>query len=171
MTADARATVTTEPLLPPGSMTATADSENRSSGPGEGPVSNVLDGDPATIWHTDYTGSAAPYPHWVKLELGGPADVDGFGYLNRQSGGPNGRVAGYEVAVSDDGTHWATVAEGTLKDVPQTQRITFDRVRASHVRFTALNALNGQPFAAAAEMRVYGTALDPPPGERPADRP
>ncbi|MEW1602043.1 endo-alpha-N-acetylgalactosaminidase family protein [Streptomyces sp. NPDC093808] len=175
VTADARATVTTEPLLPPGSMTATADSENRSSGPGEGPVSNVLDGDPATIWHTDYTGSAAPYPHWVTLGLGGPADVDGFGYLNRQSGGPNGRVAGYEVAVSDDGTHWTTVAKGSLKDVPQTQRITFGRVRASHVRFTALNALNGQPFAAAAEMRVYGTALNPPtghpPGERPAGRP
>ncbi|MBD0421863.1 discoidin domain-containing protein [Streptomyces sp. TRM S81-3] len=174
VSADARAAVATEPVLSPGSMTATADSENRSSGPGEGPVSNVLDGDAGTIWHTDYTDSQAPYPHWVTLKLGGAADVDGFGYLNRQSGGQNGRVAGYEVAVSDDGTTWTTVARGTLKDAPQMQRISFDRVRASHVRFTALNALNGQPFAAAAEMRVYGTPVDLPtgypPGERPADR-
>ncbi|GJF25689.1 endo-alpha-N-acetylgalactosaminidase family protein [Streptomyces sp. HO565] len=174
VSADARAAVTTEPLLSPGSMTATADSENGSSGDGEGPVSNVLDGDPGTIWHTDYTGTPAPYPHWVTLELGGAADVDGFGYLNRQSGGQNGRVGGYEVAVSQDGTTWKTVAKGTLTDVPQMQRVSFDRVRASHVRFTALNALNGQPFAAAAEMRVYGTPVDLPtgypPGERPADR-
>ncbi|MDU0251981.1 discoidin domain-containing protein [Streptomyces sp. PU10] len=173
VSADARAAVSDEPVLSPGSMTATADSENTSSGAGEGPVSNVLDGDAGTIWHTDYTASRAPYPHWVTLRLGGAADVDGFGYLGRQSGGPNGRVADYEVAVSDDGKDWTTVAGGTLKDVPQTQRVSFDRVRASYVRFTALNALNKQPFAAAAEMRVYGVPVDLPtgypPGERPAD--
>ncbi|WP_405192046.1 endo-alpha-N-acetylgalactosaminidase family protein [Streptomyces anthocyanicus] len=169
----ARAAVTDEPVLAPASTTATADSENTSSGAAEGPVSNVLDGDAGTIWHTDYTTSQAPYPHWVTLKLGGAADVDGFGYLGRQSGGPNGRVADYEVAVSDDGEAWTTVATGTLKDVPQTQRVSFDRVRASYVRFTALDALNGQPYAAAAEMRVYGVPVDLPtgypPGERPAD--
>lgn len=169
----ARAAVTDEPVLAPASTTATADSENTSSGASEGPVSNVLDGDAGTIWHTDYTTSQAPYPHWVTLKLGGAADVDGFGYLGRQSGGPNGRVADYEVAVSDDGEAWTTVATGTLKDVPRTQRVSFDRVRASYVRFTALDALNGQPYAAAAEMRVYGVPVDLPtgypPGERPAD--
>ncbi|MFK0068745.1 endo-alpha-N-acetylgalactosaminidase family protein [Streptomyces sp. NPDC091046] len=173
VTSDARAAVTAEPVIAPGSTTATADSENASSGAAEGPVTNVLDGDPGTIWHTDYTASQAPYPHWVTLKLGGAADIDGFGYLGRQSGGQNGRVAGYEVAVSDDGQTWTTVARGTLKDVPQTQRVSFDRVRASYVRFTALNALNGQPYAAAAEMRVYGVPVDLPtgypPGERPAD--
>ncbi|GGP87756.1 endo-alpha-N-acetylgalactosaminidase family protein [Streptosporangium pseudovulgare] len=169
--ADARATVATTPVLAPSSMTATADSENLSSGPAEGPVSNVLDGEPGTIWHTDYTDSNAPYPHWVTLRLGGEAEVNGFGYLGRQSGGQNGRVAGYEIAVSDDGTNWKTVAKGTLVDSPQTQKVSFDPVRASHVRFTALNALNGQPFAAAAEMRVYGTPADLPTGYPPADRP
>ncbi|MGC0413109.1 hypothetical protein RKD31_006352 [Streptomyces sp. SAI-163] len=170
---EARAAVTAEPVLAPGSITATADSENGSSGAGEGPVSNVLDGDAGTIWHTDYTASQAPYPHWVTLRLGGAADIDGFGYLGRQSGGQNGRVAGYEVAVSDDGEDWTTVARGTLKDFPQIQRVSFDRVRASYVRFTALDALNGQPYAAAAELRVYGVPVDLPtgypPGERPAD--
>ncbi|MFF4792724.1 endo-alpha-N-acetylgalactosaminidase family protein [Streptomyces sp. NPDC001276] len=171
VSADARAAVSTVPVLSPGSMTATADSENLSSGPAEGPVSNVLDGDPGTIWHTDYSHGNAPYPHWVTLKPAGPADVNGFGYLDRQSGGQNGRVAGYEVAVSDDGRTWSTVARGTLVDSPQMQRISFPSVRASYVRFTALNALNGQPFAAAAEMRVYGTPVDLPTGYPPADRP
>nr|WP_237518745.1 discoidin domain-containing protein [Streptomyces sp. SID5910] len=105
------------------------------------------------------------------MKLGGAADVDGLGCPNRQNGGQNGRVGGYEVAVSDDCTTWRTVATGTLKDVPQTQRVSFDRVRASYVRFTALNALNGQPFAAAAEMRVYGTPVDLPTGYPPGERP
>ncbi|WP_217166099.1 endo-alpha-N-acetylgalactosaminidase family protein [Streptomyces sp. AC512_CC834] len=170
---DGGAALTDEPVLAPGSMTATADSENTSSGAAEGPVSNVLDGDAGTIWHTDYTASQAPYPHWVTLKLGGAADIDGFGYLGRQSGGQNGRVGDYEVAVSDDGKDWTTVASGTLKDVTQTQRVSFDQVRASYVRFTALDALNKQPYAAAAEMRVYGVPVNLPtgypPGERPAD--
>ncbi|MFE5256857.1 endo-alpha-N-acetylgalactosaminidase family protein [Streptomyces coelicoflavus] len=171
VSADGGAALTDEPVLAPGSMTATADSENTSSGAAEGPVSNVLDGDAGTIWHTDYTASQAPYPHWVTLELGGAADVDGFGYLGRQNGGQNGRVGDYEVAVSDDGKDWTTVARGTLKDVPQTQRVSFDRVRTSYVRFTALDALNGQPYAAAAEMRVYGVPVDLPTGYPPGERP
>jgi endo-alpha-N-acetylgalactosaminidase len=165
--ANAAATVAARPLLSPGSMTATADSENLSSGPAEGPVGNVLDGDPGTIWHTDYTEQEAPYPHWVVLRLGGPADVDGFSYLDRRSGGPNGRVGGYEIAVSDDGTTWTTVARGTLVDSPDPQEIDFPTVRASSVRFTALNALNGLPFAAAAEMRVLGGYADAPTGYPP----
>ncbi|MFF7154494.1 endo-alpha-N-acetylgalactosaminidase family protein [Streptomyces sp. NPDC008139] len=171
VSADAKATVATRALLSPSSMTATADSENLSSGAAEGPVSNVLDGDPGTIWHTDYTNSEAPYPHWVTLKLGGPADLDGFGYLDRQTGGQNGRVAGYEVAVSDNGTTWTTVARGTLVDSPSTQVIAFDRVRASYVRFTALSALNGLPFAAAAEMRAYGSYADTPVGYPPDPAP
>jgi endo-alpha-N-acetylgalactosaminidase len=167
VSAAAKVTVATRPLLPPASMTATADSENGSSGPAEGPVANVLDGDPGTIWHTDYTDSDAPYPHWVTLRLGGPAEVDGFGYLDRQSGGPNGRVAGCEIAVSDDGSTWTTVAHGTLVDSPQMQTVDFPSVRASYVRFTALGALNGQPFAAAAEMRAYGSYADAPVGYPP----
>ncbi|MEW2293004.1 endo-alpha-N-acetylgalactosaminidase family protein [Streptomyces sp. NPDC006743] len=170
VSAPARAAVASVPVLSPGSMRASADSENLSSGAAEGPVSNVLDGDPDTIWHTDYTESEAPYPHWVTLRLGGPADVNGLGYLDRQSGGQNGRVAGYEVAVSDDGSTWTTVAAGSLVDSPQMQRVSFPSVRASYVRFTALNALNGRPFAAAAEMRVYGTVADPPTGYPPAGR-
>ncbi|MFE7313424.1 endo-alpha-N-acetylgalactosaminidase family protein [Streptomyces sp. NPDC057555] len=171
VSADSRATVADVPVLPPGSMKATADSENGSSGPDEGPVSNVLDGDPSTVWHTDYTNSNAPYPHWVTLDLGGKAQVNGFGYLGRQSGGPNGRVKDYEISVSDNGTDWRSVAKGSLVDAPQTQRISFDPVSASYVRFTALNALNGQPFAAAAEMRVYGTPADLPTGYPPGERP
>ncbi|MFC0602609.1 hypothetical protein [Streptomyces palmae] len=42
---------------------------------------------------------------------------------------------------------------------------------ASYVKFTALNALNGQAFAAAAGMRVYGTPADLPTGYPPGERP
>lgn len=153
------ATVSERAMLSPGSMTATADSENLSSGPGEGPVGNVLDGNPSTIWHTDYTNSQAPYPHEVTFALTGESEIDGFGYLDRPSG-PNGKVKDYTVSVSDTGTDgsWTQVASGTLVDSPSMQSANFDSVTANFVKFTAKNALNGNPFASAAEMRIYGTS-------------
>jgi endo-alpha-N-acetylgalactosaminidase len=151
-------------------MTATADSENATSGSAEGPASNVLDGDAGTIWHTQYDPTITQYPHWLTLDLKGTATVSGFGYLDRQSGGQNGRVKDYTVSVSANGTDWTPVAAGSLVDSPSMQVISFPPVSASYVKFTALTALNGQPFAAAAEMRVYGTSSNTPTGVAPGTR-
>ncbi|MCI9889527.1 discoidin domain-containing protein [Micrococcales bacterium 31B] len=163
------ASVSDRATLLPSLMKATADSEN--PGGAEGPVANVLDSNPGTIWHTDYTNATDPYPHWVMLDLGAEATVDGFGFLGRQSGGPNGRVKDYVVEVSADGETWREVARGSLVDSPDLQAIDFGSVKATHVRFTALSALNGQPFAAAAEMRVFGQGGEPVRGFEPSPRP
>jgi endo-alpha-N-acetylgalactosaminidase len=171
VTADALLNVSSTAVLAPNGMSATADSENTTSGSAEGPVSNVLDGDPGTIWHTQYDPTTTNYPHWVTLDLKGSATVSGFGYLDRQSGGQNGRVKDYTVSVSTDGTNWTQVASGSLIDSPNMQVVSFPAVTASYVRFTALNALNGLPYAAAAEMRVYGTPSTEPTGVDPAPRP
>ena len=165
--------VATRAMVPTGSMTATADSQEQYAGPSEGPVENVLDGDLGTIWHTQYNPTVTPYPHWVQLDLHGTYTVDGFGYQDRQSGGPNGRVKDYKVFVSTDGATWTQVASGSLVDQPAMQVVDFSPVQAKYVKFEAENALNGQPFAAAAEMRVYGSssasASGYPPAPRPAD--
>lgn len=170
VTADALLNVASRPVLAPDSMTATADSENATSGSAEGPASNVLDGDAGTIWHTQYDPTITQYPHWLTLDLKGTATVSGFGYLDRQSGGQNGRVKDYTVSVSANGTDWTQVAAGSLVDSPSMQVISFPPVSASYVKFTALTALNGQPFAAAAEMRVYGTSSNTPTGVAPGTR-
>ncbi len=164
--------VTKRAVVPPASITATADSENSSP---ERPVTNVLDGDPGTLWHTNYTGSIADYPHWVTFKLDGTSTLDGFGYQDRQSGGDNGKVKDYTVSVSRDGKTWTEVASGTLKDASDMQVIDFDPVQAKYVKFTATNALNGLQYASAAEMRAYGTTANVPtgyaPGKRGADKP
>jgi endo-alpha-N-acetylgalactosaminidase len=164
-------TVASRAMVPTGAMTATADSQEQYAGPSEGPVANVLDGDLSTIWHTQYNPTVTAYPHWVQLDLHGTYTVDGFGYQDRQSGGPNGRVKDYKVFVSQDGTTWTQVAAGSLVDQPAVQVVDFTPVEAKFVKFEAENALNGQPFAAAAEMRVYGSSSASASGYPPAPRP
>lgn len=168
---DSNLSVSSRAMVPTSGMKAGADSENLDSGPAEGPAANVLDGDLGTIWHSQYDPTITNYPHWVRLDLGGEYTVSGFGYQGRQSGGQNGKVKGYTVLTSGDGTTWTQVATGNLVDTTAMQDITFPAVAAKFVKFQADSAINGQPFAAAAEMRVYGTGGTTATGFDPALRP
>ncbi|RAN78113.1 hypothetical protein B5P43_17575 [Bacillus sp. SRB_336] len=168
---DSNLAVGSKAMVPTSSMTASADSANLTSGPAEGPAANVLDGDGGTIWHTQYDPTVTNYPHWLQLDLDGQYTVNGFGYQGRQSGGQNGKVKDYTIFTSMDGSAWTQVAAGSLVDATAMQNITFPAVAAKFVKFQANNALNGQPFAAAAEMRVYGTGGTALAGFDPAPRP
>ncbi len=97
VSADAWASVTGEPVLSPGSMSATADSENGSSGSGEGPVANVLDGDAGTIWHTDYTASQGRTARRRPMtgRAGGPLPAGAGRLRTRWRGGGQSNVSTY----------------------------------------------------------------------------
>ena len=65
---------------------------------------NVLDGNPATFWHTRLDGSD-PKPHHITIRLGRLSVVSGLRYLPRQSGA-NGTIRKWAVFVSEDGVYF-----------------------------------------------------------------
>jgi galactose oxidase len=148
-------TPTTAPpptLAPRSQWTATADSQETV---GEnGAVANVLDGDPATIWHTGWSSGNAPLPHWVVLDTKTARSITAVAVTARPlSTGPNGRIGQYRVEVSSDGTAWITTATGTLGDYGGTQTIAFPAVVGRYLRLTALTeAGNRGPWTSAAEI-------------------
>src|SRR5687768_535452 len=86
-----------EPLPRP-DWTATASSASAGS-----PVSNVLDGNPNTIWHSAWEGMPAPLPHTVTIDMKAVRDISGLRYLPRQDGNPNGRIGQFSISTSRDG--------------------------------------------------------------------
>ena len=83
--------------------TASADSAETA---GEnGAAANVLDGDAATIWHTQWQGATPPLPHWIVIDMHRSAEVTGLRYLPR-SNSPNGTIGRYRVFLSADGVNW-----------------------------------------------------------------
>lgn len=163
-------------MVPLDKLKVTTDSQQSTSG-AEGPVSNVLDEDASTIWHSRYDTSSSPYPHWAVFEISEAYEITGLGFQGRQAGGANGRIKDYKLYVSTNGVDWGTaVASGALKDVPEMQILSIpkgDKVR--FVKFEALNAHNGLGYAAAAEMRLYGSngsepVVTPPVGFEPGER-
>ena len=102
-----------------------------------GPAGNVLDGSAATIWHSSSSPSPGPLPHTITIDTKETQSIAGFRYLPR-SDVPNGRIGGFEIRVSTNGTTWgAPVAHGTWADTSAEKSVTFAAVPARYVRLTA----------------------------------
>jgi len=117
--------------------------------------SNAIDGNPSTIWHTEWEGNAPKYPHQITIELQEQTEIKGLTYLPRQDMS-NGWIAEYEVYVSTDGKNWGdSVAAGNVQKGRNKKKIAFRQTHeAKFIRFVALSGFDGQIFASVAELDV-----------------
>jgi glucose/arabinose dehydrogenase/PKD repeat protein len=118
-------------------------------------ATNVLDGNLGTIWHTRFsTATDPPHPHEIQLDLAASYAVTNLYYRPRQDH-PNGRIARYEVYVSNDPNAWGTaVATGTFPNASAEQMVSFPAKTGRYVRLRALSEVNGGPWTSAAELNV-----------------
>lgn len=132
---------------------AACDSEQA---PGEA-AAHAIDENPDTIWHSRWSPDAPAHPHFLAIDLGAPTAIRAATYLPRRDG-TNGRVTRCTVAVSDDGVAWRQVAEATFADAASSaeeRTIPFGEVVvARYLKFTALAAVDGRPWASAAEVGI-----------------
>lgn len=118
------------------------------------PAEHMIDGDPATFWHTAEAVTVAKYPHWADFDMQMSSTIIGLEYLPRQ-GHPNGRIKGYSVSISDDGKVWREIHRGEFATGEERQRVRFSqRYTARYLRLTALSSHNGSDAAAIAELSV-----------------
>ncbi len=135
-------------------------------------AAHAIDGDPATLWHSRYSGpTTAGYPHELVVDMGGETDVAGLVYLARQTGGANGTVKRFAFFLSADGAEWGEpAAEGEFAAVGrgEANRVVLPAAcRARFLKFVARSEIAGQDFGSAAEIGV----LLPRAGAGPAFRP
>ncbi|GAA2977563.1 hypothetical protein GCM10010483_22100 [Actinokineospora diospyrosa] len=152
--ANAEALIPTATELPRDGWEATASTEETSGENGR--ASNVLDGDPGTFWHSQWT-TAVPLPQSITIDTRATQRVSGVVYTPRPGGG-NGTIGRYEIRLSLDGTTWGTpVAAGTAADDPTVKTFSFAVSGARFVQLTALTeAGNRGSWASAAEIGILG---------------
>ncbi|GAA1558958.1 discoidin domain-containing protein [Streptomyces globosus] len=143
------------PVLDRAGWTAAASDEETAGENGR--AANVLDGNAATIWHSRWSGTPAPLPHGITVDMHRTAVVSGLVYRPRGDGG-NGRVGEYAVSLSADGRDWGSpVATGTLADDGGAKTLGFAPQGARFVRLTALTEAGGRgPWTSAAEIDLLG---------------
>jgi galactose oxidase len=127
-------------------------------------VSNVLDGNPGTMWHSRWEGTPAPLPHTVTIDMQAVRDISGLRYLPRQDGNPNGRIGRFSIATSLDGAAWsAPVSAGTWADTAAEKTAAFQPLSARYVRLTAMTEAGGRgPWSSAAEIVLLRGQVAPP---------
>ncbi|MEU9145466.1 discoidin domain-containing protein [Streptomyces sp. NPDC048349] len=153
--APANAMEPTAPVLDRTGWTATASDEE--TGGENGRAANVLDGNTATIWHSTWTGTPAPLPHTITLDMQRTTVVSALVYHPRTNSA-NGRVGEYSISVSTDGRGWGSpVATGTLADDAGAKTLGFAPQGARFVRLTAFTEAGGRgPWTSAAEINLLG---------------
>lgn len=120
---------------------------------------NVFDGDPATIWHTEWKSKKVPYPHEVQIDMGDTLLINGFVYWPRPET-QTGRVKQYEFFTSTDKLTWSgPVAKGKLANADTPEIIKFDPVKARYIRFVAVSGHLDRPACAFAELAVLDAAV------------
>jgi hypothetical protein len=135
-----------------GAKVVHVDSEDRANGNG---AANVLDGDPATFWHTRWQPQHDPMPHELVIDLGRAVTLVGITYLPRQDQA-NGRLADVEIFGSEDSNRWGgPVASARWRNASELETVRFPTpITARYLRLVAKSEVNGNPFAAMAELDV-----------------
>lgn len=140
-------------LIPQSQMTATATSWHSGYEP-----SKAIDGDPNTMWHSEWSPYQA-LPQAITLNLGGTYNVSGLQYQPRiDSGGgsSNGIITSYNIYVSTDGKTFEKVASGTWALDKTQKAASFTASGIRYVRLEAVQGYNG--YASAAEINIIGAA-------------
>jgi len=116
---------------------------------------NAIDGNPGTIWHTEWEANPPVYPHSITIELQEQTEIKGLTYLPRQDMS-NGWIAEYEIFISTDGKNWGEpIASGKFQKGRDKKKIVFAKSHnARFVRFVAVSGFDGQIFASVAELDV-----------------
>jgi hypothetical protein len=115
----------------------------------------AMDGNPQTMWHTDWMFSETKHPHEMIVDLGATYEIAGFSYLPREGGG-NGTIKEYECYVSDSDKDFGkpllkdTVSKGNAENV-----VTFPAtVKGRYVKLVGLSEVNGRPWTSIAELQI-----------------
>ena len=129
---------------------ARVDSENTDSY--DGRAINAFDGNPATMWHTQFSGANPAHPHELVVDLGAEYNVAGFLYSPR---GGNGDIDHCEFYVSNDPDQFdEPQAKGALRLGGVEQAVNIVPTRGRYVLLRALSEANGGPWSSIPELRI-----------------
>ena len=140
--------------IDPATMTVYAENYQPNNA-AEGDPNYVLDGNPATFWHTVWSDSDRS-THYLIFTFEKLTTINGMRFLQRPSG-VNGVVTKFDLLVrtSEDGEWTTIVDDGTLASDASWQKVSFEAVEAKQVKFQVVeaNSDGSNKYAAAAEIR------------------
>lgn len=122
------------------------------------PISNAFDGNPSTIWHSNWNGGSFPFT--VRLVLNSAPHVDYLDYTARSSGGNNGSWGNVTIYYATKDNPSKLIKAGTQDFGEKSGRFYFgengiDNVYIVKIEINSAASDQGKNFASAAEIGLY----------------
>jgi len=119
----------------------------------------AMDGQLATIWHTEFGGANPKHPHEFLIDLKGEYEIKAFSYVPRLDKQWNGTVKDYEVYLGNDPKAFGEpYLKGSFEydGGPHSQSLQIRPAqKCRYVKFVALSEVNGNNWASASEIVVH----------------
>ena len=121
----------------------------------------AMDGNPQTMWHTDFQFNETAHPHEIIVDLGASYEISGFAYLPRPDGG-NGTIKDYECYVGENEKKSGEPAvKGAFVNGKGENVVEFPRkVKGRYVRLRALSEVSGRPWTSIAGLRILSEGVE-----------
>jgi hypothetical protein len=121
----------------------------------------AMDGDPDSMWHTNFGGETPKHPHEIVVDLGKSFEVSGFSVLPRPGGG-NGTIKDYECYFAESEKDLGKpIVAGVLSPKTSLSVVQFPaKVKGRYFKLRALSEVNGQPFTSIAELRILSEGYE-----------
>ena len=81
----------------------------------EGPVGNLADDAGTTYFHSDYSGSRPPAPHWFQVNLGTDISSGYFRFWYQNRANANNKPTDFDLLGSTDAQSWFLIRNFTLE--------------------------------------------------------
>jgi len=118
-------------------------------------AAHLLDGDPATIWHTPWTGAPPPFPHELVIDLGRPVNLRGVVLQQRADAAAGGRLKSLRLDFAVEDGSWRTGPVLELGSRSGPQEFLFPApAELRLLRLTALSSHEGEAWASLAELEL-----------------
>ena len=127
----------------------------------EGPKTNLVDGNIATYWHSAWSGTTAPLPHWIQITFNSDVLFGGFQYWMRQGGAASDRPTQWDVQTSTDGVTYTTVWTSLPNLVVDPSTAMFQQLvtrpfLAKYVKVRILTNQGGKTYTNLGEFKALG---------------
>jgi beta-galactosidase len=126
---------------------------------GEGDPRHIIDSNPGTIWHSQYSPERLKPPHFVTVDMASTQSIETVKVTPRTDAFTNGRAKEYALYLSEDGTFDKPALTGNLPDEGATQTLKLPNpVKARYIKFVVLHDQPGYDFGSLAEITIVPAA-------------
>ncbi|MDR0428312.1 MAG: discoidin domain-containing protein, partial [Dysgonamonadaceae bacterium] len=141
------------------SVASFSSQEASGEGSANGRAIYALDNNSSTFWHSRWSSSPQPLPHYIVFEIDSTYTLNGFEYLPRQNSA-NGRIGEYDVYIlqSRNDNNGVLISSGTFDNDGSVKRAFFEPVQGKFVKIVNKKSAGGDPNTCMAEFNLFYSA-------------